>query len=64
VLRNMREQHNRIATAVPEGWHPHDLRNKPVTVNPEQDPPPEIVKHSAVAMIDAIVQHHGPIEQD
>jgi hypothetical protein len=50
----MREQHTRAATAVPEGWHPHDLRNKPVTVDPERDA--EFAKHSAVVVIDAIVQ--------
>jgi hypothetical protein len=57
----MREKQHRVATTVPEGWHPHQLRAKAAA--PADDPPPEIVKHSAVALIDAIVQHHGPIEQ-
>jgi hypothetical protein len=68
ALRTMRErtQTTSAADAVPDDWHPFSLRNKPAEADSAQDPPPEIVKHSAVALIDAIVSHRqgGPIEQD
>jgi hypothetical protein len=60
VLRNLREQHQRSPAAssgVPQGWHPHQLRDKPIEADPERDA--EIAKHSAVGVIDAIVQQQG-----